>query len=380
MKRKVLTAVLSVILLSGCAGSTEADTVTEASPVTEAISVTETSTAETAETVKTVDISDYKGALYEWEFADELVVKNKNAFSEETMSAALDAVKSSDVYKRTSEKFANAEKTDEGGYEFDVGGTRDYTPLEVAEYFDENGNILPKFNSGVTADFDGDGSEETFLLFTLPEPYLHGCYFEELVFINSGGKASVPEDGEWGADAVLKPIRYNGFIHMGYDSGINIGTSHGEIYVVENGEAVNKVCMFHLGSPYKKAFMKIGCAQAFGCGVLFWNDELNAYCEIDVEELTDEQAQVLFDSEAFQSDSELTEKFTFPEQIKDAFYCSGVHSFHTYDDRFIVFLYENGVFTQTDFDDMISPLSFEKAVPVTGLNMEKALDNIVYLE
>lgn len=403
--KKLLAAVLSALLLSGCNESTEAETVitnaeevtttetetstaTEASTATETSSVTETfaetTTAEETETsfetTTAADMSDFDGRLYEWEFADELVINDKNAFSEELLSAALDAVNGSDFYKRVSEVFAEAEKTDEGGYEFDVGGSRDYSASDVAEYFDGDGNILPKFHSGVTADFDGDGREETFLLFMFPEPTVHSCYSEELVFINSDGEAVIPEGGDWCIGACLKPMRYNGFMHMGFDNGINIGTSHGEIYAVENGEAVDKVTMFRLGDLYKKAFMRFTCAQTFGCGVLFWNSELNAYCEIDCEKLTDMQAQALFDSEAFQSDSELTEKFASPEKIKDAFWCSGGLSFHTFDGKFIVFLYENGVFTRTDFDDMmIMPISFERAIPVTGLDIEKESDNAIGL-
>lgn len=408
--KKFLAAVLFALLLSGCNASTEVETVitaaeevtttetetttaTEASSATETSSVTETTTETEAstetttadeteisfETTTAADLSDFDGRLYEWEFADELVIKDKNAFSEELLSAALDMVKGSDMYKRVSEVFAEAKKNDEGGYEFDIGGSRDYSASEVSEYFDKSGNILPKFDSGVTADFDGDGRVETFLLFILPEPTVHSRYSEELIFINSDGEAAVPENGDWCIGASLMPMRYNGFIHMGYDNGINIGTSHGEIYAVENGEAIDKATMFHIGSPYKKAFMRISCAQTFGCGLLFWNSELNAYCEINYEELTDEQAQALFDSEAFQSDIELTEKFTSPEQVKEAFCCSGGLSFHAYDDGFIVFLYENGVFTRTTSDDMIMPISFGGAVHVTGLNIEKEADNAIGL-
>ncbi len=406
MNRKIIAAVLFAILLTGCTeaaeANTEAVTAAETETTTETVSVTTTeavtttvtetateSTTETTtaaetetsfETTTAADLSDFDGRLYEWEFADELVVSDSNAFSEELLSAALDTVKGSDMYKRVSEVFAEAEKNDEGGYEFDIGGSRDYSASDVAEYFDESGNILPKFDSGVTADFDGDGRVETFLLFILPEPTVHSRYSEELIFINSDGEAAVPEGGDWCIGASLMPMRYNGFIHMGYANGINIGTSHGEIYAVENGKAVDKATMFRIGSPYKKTFMRISCAQTFGCGLLFWNIKLNAYCEISYEELTDGQAQALFDSEAFQSDSELTEKFTSPEQVKDAFWCSSVHSFHAYDDGFIVFLYENGVFTRTTSDDMIRPISFGGAVPVTGLDIEKALEKLVPLE
>ncbi len=234
--KKFLAAVLFALLLSGCNASTEVETVitaaeevtttetetttateassatvastatetrtvTETSSATETSSVTETTTETEAstetttadeteisfETTTAAELSDFDGRLYEWEFADELVIKDKNAFSEELLSAALDTVKGSDMYKRVSEVFAEAEKNDEGGYEFDIGGSRDYSASEVSEYFDKSGNILPKFDSGVTADFDGDGRVETFLLFILPEPTVHSRYSEELIFINSDG-------------------------------------------------------------------------------------------------------------------------------------------------------------------------------------------------
>lgn len=287
--------------------STTVETVSEVTEITEA-RITETEITEeiteAAETVpikrertvfpEALDMSGYKGKLYEWQYDLDIVSEDAANFGNGIISAAETAAK--EFLAELCSTAAEYEGFEGKRILLDYPlGEWDYKPSEEML----NGTAQPIFSGGVCDDFDGDGKKESFILFKWVHPM--GVALYAAVFVDSGGTAAALPKSVGLDNAGLYPVRYNGFMHMIVNSGYNNLTHHAEFYAVEDGRAVHKHSEFAYGTPYSGVFMQMSMAQASGNWLIFWNEEMGEYCTVLGDILTDEQAERFFRSYEYYS-------------------------------------------------------------------------------
>lgn len=253
--------------------------------------------------------ADYTDRFYEWKFDESIVIESKeklieSGLSAEAFSAAEKYILGCEEYSETVETMSTAALNDEGLYEYGNNTIR-----IDAELIDENGNPVIVFNKGAYDDFDGDGKKEAFIMFTTPY-FGFSNKINFTFFADSEGKVSFVS---YGYDGILTPIRYNGFMHMGVSYGVNISTSHSEIFAVENGKAVKKHENQFIGSK-RGILIEETAAQAPGCWYVFWDNKLKEYFEVAMEDIDNEFVAEIYNSEAFKIvESEYNTEFSEEE-------------------------------------------------------------------
>lgn len=156
--------------------------------------------------------------------ADIHVEKSSTELSENIKNLAIDCLKNSESYVKTSE----ALKKSEGKY---ILGS-------IVPTADTDENFCPKiyFNSAVWADFDGDGKEEYFVVLSYfdlePEfvPYETSC----CVYVNSDGNAELLIPKSTGLSVGI--LRGDEICHVVFQAGINNTTQFVSIYSVKDGK------------------------------------------------------------------------------------------------------------------------------------------------
>lgn len=369
MKKFFCTAAAVLIcvgLLSGCEGNvpnvsenavTAAETSAETAAFSESTAAAETSqtkiteettaVSETETSAKTtewedippkyeiLDMSDYTGNFYEWGYDYDIVAQDRESFagSEEVLAAAEEILSDRDDLR---------------------------------------------FEEGVWEDFDGDGKKEGFLLYSCADEVLD-YRINYVIFADGNGGA------EWlinslGVCGSLNPIRYNGFIHMCTAFGVNNITHHAEIYAVENSKVVYKKSMFSPGSSFCGAFILESAPQAPGSWISFWNENERKYFTLDIEDISDEEAEELYNSAAFKNDETLSELYESADQLKNRCGVTGkkYYSVGTKSIWIVTFERKNGAFENAEYE-IICPY-YDGEIYVTGVDIDKAQENMVRLE
>ena len=251
---------------------TTAETTVTTAEVTEAVEMPETSvTTEATETavtekapekvyVKAEDMSFTDFAFYE------CYTGTKDAG--ELGEKAIEFLKTTEEYAQ-SQKYSDLYKED------------------FSEYFDENGNIVPKLCASYPEDYDGDGKTETFLLVDIPySRYLNtekpessfSSVYSFLIFADSEQNMSVI-DYNCG-------MYYPNFLDYGNSKQIVIGGSgscgvedYKIIWGVRDGKAVSLYGF--RGSVYKQdCFVSIFGWQSMG-GVMLFDPERVCYIPVE---------------------------------------------------------------------------------------------------
>lgn len=406
-------------VLSGCGGGNVPDvsessvTFAETSSVTsetaEAASQTEI-TAETTTVPETetdaeteqeepsyeiVDMSGYTGNFYEWKYDYDIVAYDRESFAggEDIINAAEQTVNEKFIYTAGGKDYTygeiaalaeKAEKSEEhGGYIFEADGERLMILSGGYErFYSENGRLEPLFTEGVYGDFDGDGKNESFLCFGMFN--LFGSFSNMrccVVFVDSEGNAELlPEAAGEAFDTgkMLCPIRYNGFVHMCTAFGVNNSTHHAEFYAVENGGAVHKHSEFFPGTEHG-VFMKVTAAQEMGVRFIFWNEEIKKYCTLDTEDITYEEAEALFNSEAF-LETHLADSCKTAEELQKAAVKVGGKYYRAAPPSEYPFTFEfaDGVFTPYENNVNMAMVHVEAAA--AGVDIDKAQSEMVRIE
>lgn len=260
-----------------------------------------------------VDMSEYKGKFYEWEYDMSIVSETESDFPAQVIESAHAAVD-----KYFLKLLQEAEKQEESTL---VGQSESYIlrlrypawGQLMLWYYDVGGDDYNKcfegdcgfeFREAACADFDGDGNEEYFIVFEKTNRYDLSVAFT--VFVSHEGTIEVLNDAGL-SGAYLNPVKYTGFTHMLIASGISTSsvTLHTSFYAVENGSAVFKHHESRTPVPYNGVFMKQGEFR-YGLAewLIFWNEELNEYCSFLGNPITDDEAEALFEAYAIGSPDE----------------------------------------------------------------------------
>ena len=309
-----------------------------------------------------IDMSNYGGHFYEWEYDKSIVSEDESDFAPEDIKVA---------HLAAEEYFIgllkDAEKKDEvGGYgpgaviELDIPGydrSWEYRIYEDDYIKCMNGECEIEFCSGAHKDFDGDGKEESFFVFE-KNPYMNLPIYLA-VFVNAKGEARALRNAGLNSGG-LYPIIYNRSTHMAISSGYNNTTMYAEIYAVENGEAVLKLTEFSLPENYMDVFMRVYMVQRTGEWLVFWNDEINEYCSVSGDPITDVEAESLFDAYKKNSFSidEYFGRYKTAEAIKNnARKISNIYSIAAYDGYYPFFEKSEDGFIVSE--NMIAPADKE---------------------
>lgn len=278
--------------------------------------VTDPTELYTAEFPVGIDMSQYNGKFYQWKFDRDIVTDNEEDFEGGKNVISSAKAIAEDYFKSlvmSSDAVTEEENITYRQIEFDY----DYWNwgyIFQEEYLDEILTLY--FSQGVYDDFDNDGKKESFIVFCNKNRWGNPISFA--VFIDSSGNPKVLTESVSISSSRLYPIRYNGFIHLIVDCGCNNSTIHAEFYAVENGEAVHKhkECIACLIKPYKDVFMETLAVQRSGSWLVFWNEELNEYCTVAGDKITDKESEKLFEVYSEMKDDNNNMKFINPKQIQ----------------------------------------------------------------
>lgn len=338
-KKALISSILSVLLLSSCAAApsetaeTEQETVSsieETSSTEETVPETTQTSAETEQTTTptteettvttieettpttaapdltniprspymTADIADYGERFCDWKFDSTANVYSAADFlaaggTKEMLSAAENAVRNSEIWKKCENLCSTAELSEDGVFHYDSEYDRGIFTLSSKEV-DEKGHAIINFNSAVVHDFDGDGKTEAFIIMTIPDPEnIFDCTEDCAVYVNSSGEAQFLT---YGVDGVIKLICYDGFTHAQIYYGCNNSTTFANIYAAENGKA-RLVCE---GSIIygKEGLALVECApQAPGIWLIVWDNIDKVYKKLSPDFVSEELAETVFASE-----------------------------------------------------------------------------------
>lgn len=377
---------------AAAASQTEITEVTITVPETE----TDAETEQEETSYEIVDMSNYAGNFYEWEYDCGIVAYDRESFAGggDIINTAKRAVGENFVYTVCGKDYTyneiaslaeKAEKSEEhGGYVFEADSERlMILSGDYERFYSENGRLEPLFTEGVYGDFDGDGKNESFLCFGM---FNFSGSFSNMrccvVFVDSEGNAELlPEAaGEvFDMGKMLCPIRYSGFIHMCTAFGVNNSTHHAEFYAVENGSAVHKHSEFFPGTEHGGVFMEVTAAQEMGIRFIFWNEEIKKYCTLDTEDITYEEAEALFNSEAF-SETSMADSFKTAEELQKATLKVGGKYYRIAPPSEYPFTFEfaDGVFTPYEHNVNMAMVHVEAAA--AGVDIDKAQSEMVRLE
>lgn len=302
MYKRIIISVLAVIcaVMTACtAANNTGDTVSETESVTQSIVSSETasetttvSTVTTIETIETTETTEVTEASETIETAETAVTEKtpeKIYVKAEDMSftdfafyecytgtkdagklgeKAIDFLKTTDEYAQ-SQKYSYLYKED------------------FSEYFDENGDIIPKIGLSYPEDYDGDGKTETFLLVDIPyssyintekPEYSFSAVYSFLIFADSEQNMSVVDYN----CGMYYPI----FLDYGNIKQIVIGGSgscgaedHTIIWGVRDGKPIS-LYGFRGSICKQDCFISIFGWQSMG-GVMLYDPERVCYIPVE---------------------------------------------------------------------------------------------------
>ena len=280
-----------------------------------------------------IDMSQYNGKFYQWKYDLDIVTDNEEDFEggKDVISSAKAVAE--DYFKSL---VPNSEKVIEEGSPYrKIEFEYSYWNWQYGIHEEHIGETLKlNFSQGAYDDFDNDGKKESFIIFCNENSW--GLSIDFAVFVDSSGNAQVLTEAIGIFSSNLYPVRYNGFMHLIVNCGYNNSTHHAEFYTVENGKAVHKHKEWTVGEPhaanepYKDVFMETYAIQRSGSWLIFWNEELNEYCTIAGDEITDKEAEELFKAYSIEANDSFykdIKRHGSPKQLKintrkiDNIYC-----------------------------------------------------------
>lgn len=284
MKNKILTALLVTLLLSGCSADngTVPDTVESSVTTVQTTAVTTTLTTETETTLtettteavitedeiieevteeEIIDVITEASAETEEEIEEDEFVPERRNVSEDNIfidftfeytdgvsdigelgAKAEQFLAESEFYTEYSEEqIVRLKEMIESERKFYNENPDTAMPVyqsSLFEYFDENDRIVPHLYKAYPYDYDGDGSEETFMIVNMP--YCFGdtpCLRNFLIFADSSGNMSIVDNFSYVEEAQI--LDYGICRHIVFGgSGIMGADSHTVLFGVKDNEAV----------------------------------------------------------------------------------------------------------------------------------------------
>lgn len=380
MNKKTLAKALAVIfavMITGCSSGNEpVETTagTTSAEVTASVSETSAETTTSNETTTSAEIYDEKTAdeedtadkeTYDGEALDELSVDfydyalieycRPSHIDWEITSKAEEFLENSEFY---SEAMANIAE-----YEANA---------ELSEYI-WDGKIYPNFRDGWQYDFDGDGSEEAFMLVDMPyKDYTSVRSF--LIFSDKNGNMEILED--LGSLYPVIMLDYGGFKHIGIGGFGSCGAEdHTTLYCVTDSRA--KQVYWIRGS-----FVKFGCFLTTygwqGSGsTMYFDTEKQQYISISGEDVSLDELRKLdtnnITAEILPENDDNTEQYPISRFGSNYYVATrGIM------DSGAVFIYEDGALKQLpdDYGLRISCDSNDDNNSVRNIDIDAALENM----
>ncbi len=270
------TASAEVTTVSETSAETTAEETTAEETTTEETTTEETTSVETTTEETTAETEAEAPSDMDSEFFDYKLIEDYPAseIPEDMQEKAVKFLKNSDYYAKSQEKIAL--------YECDT---------DLVKYVD-NVEITPLFLNGWQEDFDGDGSEEAFLLVNMPMTYNDSISTERsfLIFSDKNGEMTILDDMTGLYPVVL--LDYGEFKHISFGGyGIYGADDHTFLYGVSGGKAKELYGM-------RGGFVKFGCLLSTygwqGVGsTMYFDTQKQQYISITGEKVSIEEFRAL---------------------------------------------------------------------------------------
>lgn len=312
------------------------------------------------ENAEYVEITE-KTKFYECRYSQDNLVTDENSFKN---SAAVQKAK--ELLKSSDKVSADIESAKE----------------EFLMRLDISGDIEFKFTKAITADFDRNGNEESFMVF---DTYMGENNISEasmfnllsyVIFADSSGNVHII--GEPSAEIEIYELQYSGFSHFVVSGGVNISTSAAHYYSVNGNEVKHELEQFSIGSITDGFALEHTAAQSNTSWMFFWNEDAGKYVTPCSESLSDEDEKLIFNMLPLDDMDD--------EEIADMREMFGVSVIGRKFFNIIypkTFIYENGKFIEREaVEDWFPPLGgyFDQNVPIAvNFDYDKALKNLIPL-
>lgn len=277
-------------------------------------------------------IDDYKGITNPEEVTPQL-------------EAAMATLKKSVYYADSIQSYNNVSNTDK------------------VTYYEADGTPIPQFSEAFVNDYDGDGSNETFVIINIAFHY--GCVGNVLIFVDKNGCAEVLEAFHNGYSAQFLDYGKNKQLIIGTGGCLGV-TSMNIIYGMRNGIA----CPLY---GFRGSFEKENCfLSGFGWqsgGDFMYFDTVALEYRIIVGEEVDMNDIISMDKDGvlkdYYSDDEY--EYAFVTLIGGKYYCMN----YGFMDSGTIYTYENGKFVLQENSNV--RYSFADDGSVIDIDIDKAL-------
>ncbi|MCM1060856.1 MAG: hypothetical protein NC452_11265 [Eubacterium sp.] len=246
---------------------------------------------------------------------------------------------------------------------------------------DTTADIEYKFQQGITVDFDGDGKEESFMVFDtyMGEDSISGVgvigfpMLEYIVFADSSGNVQLMEDPS--VEVELYELKYNGFSHLALEGGFNNHTAHSRHYSVNGNVARLELEERYLGGITDGFVLEKSYAQAVYSALIFWNAEAGKYVTPCAEKLSAADEETVFDMLPLddKDDKEIA------KMKENGIYVIGKKFFCIEFNR--TYIYEDGKFTEYERNKHNAYYVANTSLPIAvNFDYDKAVENLIPIE
>lgn len=413
MKNKLLTALLISLLLSGC--SVDNGTVSDVTSVqTTTVTAAESETALTESTAETsvteeeppeevteeeiIEVVTEASAETEEEIEEDEFVPERRNVSEDNIFIDFtfeytDGVTDIGELGEKAEKFlAESEfyteyseeqivllkemiESERKFYNENPDSTLPVYQSAFFEYFDDNDRVVPHLYKAYPYDYDGDGSEETFMIVNMPYCFDRTpCLRNYLIFADSSGNMSIVDDFSYVEEALI--LDYGICRHIVFGgAGIMGADSHTVLFGVKDNEAVKH----YYGRLW---FEKDGCLLgAYGWqstgGTMYYDTSAREYRHIVGETVSAETLKEM------DTNGDIAEFIGYYEnnEVLGAFLIGGKYYCLAFGfmDIGTVYTYEDGRFVPSENKAVrfTSESKYEIVHNVLDIDLNKAYDEMV---
>ena len=164
---------------------------------------------------------------------------------------------------------------------------------QFAEYFDNNGKIIPKLNNAYPEDYDGDGKNETFIIIDMPYVAIEGnapAVRSFLVFADSNENMNILSNASSLYDTIL--LDYGDFKQITFGGAGQIGADDNTVlYGVTYGNAVELLSGRNNWSKMDCFLTQTGWMSDWS--IMFFNTQENKYCELSGVEVEPDEIRAM---------------------------------------------------------------------------------------
>lgn len=319
--------------------------------------------------------------FYECHCSQDNVVTDENSF------------KNNDAIQKAKELLKNSDKVSA-----DIESIREALKEGMFNAFafkeQMSGDINFRFTQGITADFDGNGKEESFMVFDTymgeesisvfaNAHHLTDNDLSYIVFADSSDNVQII--GEQSVEIELYELQYSGFSHLAFEGGYNNNTYTAHYYSVHGNEVKHEMEQSFVGDIADGFALQQHTPQAATSYLLFWNEELGKYVTPCVEALSDEDEKLILDMLPLDDmDHEMVAAIKDQDisVIGRKFFNTGVIGGMGYHKTFF---YENGKFIDRESEEFyplsaISRYGYPDVPIAVNFDYDKALKNLIPLE